>query len=168
MKAFSLLETVISILVLSIVLGTVSFLLVQGNHQLVSSREMNNALTLGSLYLEEVIATGRWDELTGRQSFNGTAIPVSAATIGPEENTRAQYDDCDDYDGFIAQNEHMLKNNTPLDNKYNLFTVRIDVDFVNFADPLPVASNTNYKKVTVQVSWRDNNKTKLDAILANL
>ncbi len=166
--AYTLIEIIVAITVLVILCGFLAFIFINGNNQMSYAIEMQRAVTLAELYLTEVISTGRWDELSYRLPYHGGPIPLSSASISTEENTRALYDDCDDYNGFEAAGAHVLKNGQPLGEIYNSYAIQIRVEFVEYGQIQPALQSTDLKRITVQVSWRNQQPIELSTILTNI
>lgn len=166
-NAFTLVETIVAIVILVVTVGAVAMIMTQGYEQLAYAGQAQRAAALASVYLDEAIASGRWDELSGGFSSRPRAVPLDRASIGPEESNRAAYDDCDDYDGFTASAPHRTKNGEPLGDEYNLFTASIRVEFAN-ADGSPASGRTNLKKITVVVEWNPAQRVQFSSLLANL
>jgi MSHA pilin protein MshD len=142
--AFSLIELVVVIVVIALALPPLAMLL----HETVSRSEHSNlqvmATGLARGLMEEVLSKDFEDPQAGAGSF------------GAEEGSRSQYDDVDDYDG--------LNNKPPRDAEgdslghYSGFRARVTVRNVDGDDPGGPArpdGSTAFKRVTVRVSWQN-------------
>lgn len=167
-SGFTLIELIIAISLLGISISSVVYWILQGNQSYVQNLEQSLATELADLYMSEIIATKRWDELSYRtQSASGT-IPTNQATIGPEESNRSQYDDCDDYHGFTATRNHTFKNSQMRFRKFAPYTVSVQVYFVDFTNLQPSRQNTDIKRIDVTITWNRTQTTKLSTLLANV
>lgn len=165
--AYTLIELIVAIALLAAILGLFSMVAIEGNRQLAYAMQLQKAVSLAEFYMNEVIACGRWDERSYRLNTRFGYVPLSLASLGSEETAREQYDDCDDYNGFTATGTHTAKNGRPLDRGFSIFTVSIQVTFVNFGQSESSGTATDSKKVTVQVLWGNEQKTQLSTVLTN-
>ena len=165
---FTLVETIVALTVLAVLGVLATFVIIQGNQQLAYADELDRATRLGEIYMDEVLATRRWDELSYTMNAWTGAIPTAQAGIGAEEEHRADFDDCDDYDGFFATGTHRTKDGLGIGNGYNPFTVTIAVDFVDEENLSVVGGPTDLKRIQVNVRWRNIHTIELSALLANI
>ncbi|HQQ00398.1 MAG TPA: type II secretion system protein [bacterium] len=166
--AFTLIETIVALGVLTVLAGLAGYVIVQGNSQMTYALEIDRATILAEMYMEEVLSTHRWDELSHKTGGWGGAIEVDRATIGPEESFRSEYDDCDDYDGFTASGSHQMKDGTPLGPEFDPCTVQIEVDFVEYGSFSATGKPSDLKRIRVSVQWRQMHSIELTAMLANI
>lgn len=161
-------EVVISIAIIGIALVplTMSFAFTSGRSA--DSMIEVRVVELGQAYLEEVLSK-RFDE----NSAVGGSPPCSAATtpcgtIGPEPGeTRATYDDVDDYDGVDEQ--------PPLDSTgatrigYENFRVEVDVGYATAAEVTSYAldSSADVKKILVRVHPPIGNASEFEVYRGN-
>ncbi len=165
---FTLIETIVALTVLAVLGVLATFVIVQGNQQLAYAGELDRATRLGELYMDEIIATRRWDELSYRLNTWTGAIPTARAAIGAEEQNRENFDDCDDYDGFFVAGNHTTKDGLAIGTQYDPFSVRIDVDFVDHESLAAVEGPTDLKRIRVNVQWRNIHTIELNLLLANV
>lgn len=143
----TLIELVISIVVISIalvaVLNSFSFSVSQSADPL----WRNKSLKLAQLYLDEILARS-YDESTPVGGLPPVASP-SCAGLGPEGGeTRATYDDVDDYNGIDDAPPVSLIG--AIDSSYGNYRVQVSVG----CDGSSVAAsgNSHAKKIIVQVT----------------
>jgi prepilin-type N-terminal cleavage/methylation domain-containing protein len=166
-QAFTLIEMIIAILVLSIVISGTAFVMIQGNQNMVTASAVYDAIHLAHLYMEEILACGHWDEQTGKHPLAGQTIPTALASIGPEEANRQAFDDVDDYHQFRQSGNHQGKDKTPFGSKYDAYTVEITVSFVPFGQSQATGTKTNLKKIDVTVTWNHTQSTTLTTVVTN-
>lgn len=164
---FSLIELLVGLVVLGVILSGLSMLLQQGYRQLSYSRSTQNAFALAELYMEEILATGRWDERSERFGTPGGIVwPESLATIGPEENSRSAYDDIDDYHGSVFSAPHQSKSGVALGDQYAGFETTISVRFQTL-DGSDSGTATDIKHIEVEVTWGTDQSIILRTLLTN-
>lgn len=103
-SGFSLIELVIFIVVLSVGLVGIITAINQTVTHSADPMIQIRAVELGQSYLDEILPR-RFDENsaeggTPRCGSSDTGSIACSATLGPEGETRADYDDVDDYDGI--------------------------------------------------------------------
>ena len=152
-QGMTLLELVLVIIVLAIGLTGVLTYFIQGMKD--SSYSQNTAIaTVLAQDLMEEIRSKCWDETaTTTPPCNGAVTASAIGTDGGE--TRAGYDDVDDYD-FL----NLTPNTPPQDSQgvampaYNIFTQQASVCYVNgTAMNTCVGGTTNYKRIQVTIAW---------------
>lgn len=166
--AFTLIELVVAITAAGLFLGFAAYLIVQSTSHNAELNSLNRAAELADLYMGEVIATGRWDELSYSHRAASGTIPLASASIGPDEPSRAQYDDCDDYHGFSASGAHASKSGASWGERFAPFTTQIEVSYINFDQLQTTSTPTDLKRITVTVTWNSQDRFRLAAILANI
>ena len=152
-RGFSLIELIITILILSLGAGVIySFL-----EAILASPEPTlraRAAVLGQGLMDEIVAK-RWDETSPLGGGNTTS---PSHVLGPDagESTRFQYDDVDDYNGFS-------ESDTFRDQDGNSFLVKgakrsVKVDYIpdsasriDYNVPVATTSPTNTKRIVVTV-----------------
>ncbi len=167
-SAYTLVELIVSITLLAIIIGIFALIFVQGMNQLAYAYQLHNASALAEIYLNEVMSTGRWDEASSRMASEGVCVPLTVASLGAEESARADYDDCDDYNGFTASGGHKFKNGEPMNPAFSIYSAAIKVNFVQFGETTPSSTPTNIKRITVSIKWGANNSTVLSTVLTNI
>lgn len=163
---YTLVELIVAIVLLSVVVGVVAFVIMQGSQQLAYASQLRSAVSLAETYMDEVLSAPKWDETSGSFLERVNYIPPEQATLGPEENQRNQYDDVDDYAGFTAQPPHVYKNGDAMGDRYNNFSVSVEVNFSTEVGN-EVNAPTNLKKVTVEVQWNGNHRVSLSSLKTN-
>lgn len=151
-RGFTLVELIITMTVVTVAVLGISYALSFAFSHQSDGLWQARAVALGEAYIEEIMAR-RFDETTPL----GGVPPCSPTTVactgpGPEGETRAQFDDVDDY--------HGVADAPPVDADGNVRAdyagYRVDVT-VAYATPAQVASfgldaNTDAKVVTVTVT----------------
>jgi len=151
-QGMTLLELILMIVVLAVGLTGVLVYFIQGVKNS-SNAQITSVATVLAQDLMEEIRSKCWDETATTVSpCNGAVTP--SATLGPNGGeTRATYDDVDDFNGL---------NNTPPQNSqggampaaFNNFTQTVAVCYVA-AGALNTCSGgtSNYKRIAVTISW---------------
>lgn len=148
-RGITLIELVITIVVLSIALTAITLTLSEGISRSSDTLLELRAVALAQAYLDEVVGK-RFDENSANTGVPpcrapGTAgvpldgICTAPGALGAEEALRRRYDDVDDYDDInegagVAAPDDTLKDS--LGNPrtgYDGFTVSIDVRYINVA-----------------------------------
>jgi MSHA pilin protein MshD len=177
LRGFTLIETIIFIVVLGISLGSIVSLFLQSATSSHYPYDQQRAIAIANTYMDEILRK-RWDENvpfgggcveTGSNYCNnfcaaksypdcGTCLPnpgppasciaPPSTAIGPDGlETRANFDDIDDYDG-LADATPNDANGTPVAN-YAGYSVSVSV---TAATPLPPVPAADVKKIVVTVS----------------
>jgi MSHA pilin protein MshD len=151
-RGFTLVELIITMSVISIaVLGITYALSLAFRHQS-DGLWQAKSVALAASYLEEIVGR-RYDETTPQ----GGVPPCSPATaacssvMGPEGETRAEFDDVDDYNG-VDDFPPLTAQGTPR-TEYASFRVQVSVDYVTPAQVAQLALDTtaDAKLITVTV-----------------
>ncbi len=150
---FTLIETVIAIVVIGIalvgIIGVIFNNVQQGTRPFLEIK----GVELGQAMMDEILLK-RWDEDT---PLGGGRIPLSLANIGTEsgESERTDFDDVDDYNGYadgvageVLQDE--LGNDISAD--FTGFSRSVTVDFFKPAGAPASLDTKNYKRIRVQVT----------------
>lgn len=148
---FTLIELLVSIVVLGIALTSLSVGLFNASRGSADPVVAMRAAELGQAYLEEILAK-RFDENTdagGVVRCNEPTQPVCSATLGSDAGeTRASFDDVDDYQG--------VTDNPPVDAMgavrplYSDYRVTISVSYADAEIGL-VAGSEDAKRIEVSV-----------------
>jgi MSHA pilin protein MshD len=157
-NGFTLLELILVIVVLAVGLTGTLVAFTQGTQDSSYSQNTGIATTLAQDLMEEV-RSKCWDESATPPPCNPALIVPGA--LGPNGGeARAIYDDIDDY--------HGINNSPPLDSQnavipdpynnmvLNSFRQQVSVCYVpaaNLDDLTQCATTSNYKRVSVTVSW---------------
>ncbi|MEE8282053.1 MAG: hypothetical protein V3R47_00865, partial [candidate division NC10 bacterium] len=156
-RGITLIDLILVIVLLALAIPPMVMLLIQGTRQSTFGVTMTRANGLGSTLLEE-IRSKRWDE-------NGGA---ASATLGPETGeTRATYDDVDDF--------HGLNDSPPEDSlgtdmagstgfRQQVSVCYVDPDATPPPPPLDTclgSGTSNYKRITVTVTEPEGRTTQV-------
>lgn len=159
---FTLVEMVITIVILGIALVGVSAMVSLGSSNSADTLLETRAIALGQAYLDEIHGR-RFDERSAASGFNPCFGLVGgnrcSTTLGPDagENSRDRYDDVDDYhgleegDGVPGVPIRDAEGNERPD--YENFHVAISVSYAG-ADIGMGMDETNAKLITVTVTAR--------------
>jgi MSHA pilin protein MshD len=153
-RGFTLIELVVTMLIISIAALGVTYSLGLGLRHQSDSLWQAKAVALAESYMEEILAR-RYDEnspLGGPPPCSTTTIACSAPGAFGDGETRAQFDDVDDYDGLIEQPPLDAYGNPRAD--YDSYRVAVSVAYADAAQiaSLGLDSGTDAKLVTVTVS----------------
>jgi len=170
-SGISLLEMVISVLVLMIIM--LASTKVIGHQSVMKNRNTSRfqAMEIANNMMEQVKTKGWWDENTrtlGDQNGH-LSVPANSTNrvlFGPDlpgEGDKTLYDDIDDFDGLIEQPPRD-ENDVPIMD-LRKFKVIVDVSYVEFPliesgddyiiDPLGVGVETDFKRVRINVYWNE-------------
>lgn len=151
-RGFTLVELIVFIVVVGLAVTGVVLVINRTVTQAPQALIQTRALEIAQAYLDE-IATRRYDENTGQggvprcDSSDPGAQPCSNV-LGPEGETRATFDDVDDY--------HGLDDSPPVDVAGNPFPgydgYRVQVSVVYAGSELGLASDRLAKRVTLTVT----------------
>ena len=165
-KGITLIEMVITIVILGIALIAITSILSSGIGRSADTTVELRSAALAQSYLDEILGK-RFDENShprGIPPCRSNCTPF--ANFGPDGETREQFDDVDDYDG-LDEGEGQL---TPLQDAsgqpragYGNFRVRVSVRYMDIAasgteENLAVATNDlddneDAKVITVRVNF---------------
>lgn len=142
----TLIELIVTIVILAIALVTITVILQGGAARNADVTLQVRAVALGQAYLDEILGK-RFDENTRQRGIppcrapdGPGGVPASQectleASFGPDgSETRARYDDADDYhgldegDGQVNPLQDALGNTRP---GYENFRVQVDVRYIN-------------------------------------
>jgi len=148
-------ETVLVIIVLSLAVPSLLLRIGEGTRASANGELTTIANHLAEDLMEEILEK-RWDENTpvgGGSIANGSkTAPANFGTA--EGETRATFDDVDDYHG-LSENPPTDATNTAMSG-YNNFTRAVSVIYVDTSDLNTAVTTTprpDYKRITVTVSW---------------
>jgi MSHA pilin protein MshD len=165
-QGVTLVELVISIVILSIAMVTLmsSFSLTMSHSA--DPLWRNKTLKLGQLYLDEILAK-KYDELTPIGGLPFIVSP-SCASLGPDGappigETRATYDDVDDYHGITNSVPTSLT--ASLDSSYDNYRVTITV--ACDGTDVGASGNNHAKLITVIVTPPNQNPFTFAAYKGN-
>ena len=177
-NGFTLLELILVIVVLAVGLTGTLIAFTQGTQNSAYSQNMAVATVLAQDLMEE-IRSKCWDETAVAAApalpCSGPVAP-SLPPLGPDGETRATYDDVDDFNALsIAPNTPPRNSQGAAMATYNIFTQKAEVCYV---DPnagvnglnicLAGAATSNYKKIVVTISWGvQNDQVQLTTVATN-
>ncbi|ALO36062.1 MSHA biogenesis protein MshD [Colwellia sp. MT41] len=158
-QGFTLIELIVGIVVLTISLSIVSTLIAPAEEKSADNVLQIKASKLGQSLMSDIISRAfdhNSDMAGGLVRCGETDAPACTAILGPEdglggrvdadEDSRSQYNDVDDFDGF---SEKINSIDGELDGGYNEFFIAVSVRYAG-AD-LGLA-NTLVKRITVTVT----------------
>ncbi len=142
LKGFSLIELIITILVLAIALSALTSSIFTGVGRNADPMWQSKATQLSQAYLDEILSM-RYQE---NSPLGGGAVNTCVIN-GPEagETSRSLYDDVDDYDGLSAAADFL---DTSTSSNYSGYTVSIAVTCVGPNN----AAATNSKLIAVTIT----------------
>lgn len=166
---FTLIETVIGILVLAIALTLILPVLIPSQGQSVDQVQQIRASELGQSLLNEILAKS-YDENSDRSggvSRCDEGALACSAVMGPEEgaNNRHLFDDVDDYDTGGFTSTILSADNTELSTHYQGFEVDIDVFYDGLA--LGLANNRLAKRIEITVKTPSAEEITFSSFKAN-
>lgn len=152
----SLIELVVTIVIMAIVLTGIAVLFFDTVKKTPEPVIDIRAAELGQAYLDEIL-TKRYDENSGqggtpRCNSTDPGSKACSTTLGPDPGeTRATYDDVDDYNGLNESPPKDALGNTRTG--YANYRVQVSVVYAGTgADGLGLASNQDAKLITVTVT----------------
>ena len=152
-RGFTLVELIVTMVVVSIAVLGISYALSFAFSRQSDGLWQAKAVALAESYIEEIMAR-RFDEVTplGGVPPCSTATTPCSATLGPEGETRADYDDVDDYHGVDDLPPLDADGNVRAD--YPGFRVQVDVAYATPAQTAAFGLNaaSDAKLVTVTVT----------------
>jgi len=147
-KGFTLIETVMVIVLLAIVVPGIMFYFTQGVKDSAYSQRRNISIFLAEAMMEE-IRSKRWDETASINLTCSNASAVLGADVG---ETRINFDDIDDFNN--------MNNPNPIDSQgalmnsyYQGFSQTVQIWYVNAGSlDTQVAGPTCYKRILVTIT----------------
>ena len=169
MKGFTLVELVMTMLLISIAALGVTYVLGLAFRHQSDALWQAKAVAIASAYQEEILSR-RFDEhspLGGVPPCSPSTTPCSIASAFDDGEPRAQFDDVDDYDG--------VNDSPPLDAdgnprpEYAAYHVAVSVSYADATTIARLSLNgaTDVKVVTVQVTSPEGGKLTLAALKGN-
>lgn len=160
-QGFSLIELVVSIVVLSIGLSALSSSLFLSAGRSSDTLWQTKATQLSQAYLDEILAMRYQDDSPlGGGAVAGNCTSSSFGTEAGESN-RSQYDDVDDYHG-LTETANFLDGD--ITSNYSGYSVAINV-FCRGADN---SASTSSKLIVVTITSPTNQSMVFSAFRANL
>jgi MSHA pilin protein MshD len=163
---FTLIEMVVTIVILAISLIGVATMVSLGNSNSANTLLETRAMALGASYLDEIMGR-RFDERSAASGFNPChgLDPMEpercSLALGPDagENSRDRYDDVDDYDGLEeGDGVGPLKDAEGNAREgYENFHVAVSVLYAG-DDAVLALDETDAKLITVTITTRDQNE----------
>ena len=168
-RGFTLIELVVTLLVISIAALGVMYSLGLGLRHQSDSLWQGKAVALAGSYMEEILAR-RFDEhsaLGGVPPCSTTTIVCSASGAFSDGEPRAEFDDVDDYDGLTEQPPRDVYGNPRPD--YDSYRVAVSVAYASSAQvaSLGLDTGTDAKLVTVTVSTPESGAMSFSALRGN-
>jgi len=166
---FTLIELVVTMLILSIAALGVMYSLSLGLRHQSDALWQPKAVALAESYMEEILGR-RYDERSpsgGVPPCSTTTTVCSSAGAFDDGEARAQFDDVDDYDGLIEQPPRDVYGSPRPD--YDSYRVAVTVAYVT---PVQVAAlgldaATDAKLITVTVSTPESGSMSFSALRGN-
>lgn len=166
-NGFTLIELVVLIVVLGLALTGVTLVINRTVAQSPKALVQTRAMDIAQSYLEEILQK-RFDQHTGPggiprcDSTDNNAVACSN-TLGPDGETRAWYNDVDDYNG-INDSPPITATGTSLSD-YQSYRVQITVTYAG--NELGFANNRQAKRITVSVTTPLGNVIPVSAYRVN-
>jgi MSHA pilin protein MshD len=171
LAGFSLVEIVVTIVILAIALIGVSAMVRLGSEQSADVMQQTRAIALAQAYLDEIMGR-RYDEnssATGLFPCFGAGAPrPCSSTLGPDTgetddpDSREYFDDVDDYNGWVEGDGEGAgrpirdaEGNTR--SGYDNFHIAIEVAYAGTAAAWSEADQTHAKLIKVTVTLRNQN-----------
>lgn len=146
-KGFTLIEMLITIVIMGIALSALMSALSTSVIQSTSPSIESKAITLAQGYLDEILPL-RFDDQSPAEG-GSVALSDSPCTISNESQSRNQFDDVDDYHGVNDQPPMLLQGSFDF-NQYLGFRVAVDVSCQGTQAGL--SANHLAKRITVTVT----------------
>jgi MSHA pilin protein MshD len=170
-RGYTLVEMVVIIVVLAVALTGVTLVI---NRAVIQSPEgliQTRAMELAQAYLDEILSK-RFDENSGNggtprcNSTDNSAVACTAAIPSADagEAGRSAFDDVDDYHGLDEQPPVSLASGAAL-GLYDGFRVQVNVVYAG--TELGLASNSQAKRITINVSTPLGNTIPVSAYRVN-
>lgn len=153
-SGFSLIELVVTIVVLGIALSAVSTNLFLNIGRSADPMWQSKATLLAQVYLDEALAT-RYDDLS--PLGGGATGACNVAGPEPGENDRTQFDDVDDYNGLSESGSFL---DTGVASDYSQYTIDIAITCVNAVN----VAATNSKLILVTITGPSNSTLRISAL----
>jgi MSHA pilin protein MshD len=156
-KGFTLIETVMVIVLFSIIMPGIMFYFMQGVKDSAIPQRRTTAIFLAESLMEE-IRSKRWDEVANTDSTCSNA--TAPASLGPDAEARIGFDDIDDFNGLsgVITNSQGVSKSTD----YPGFTQQASVRYV---DATNLEGNpgvrTCYKRIEVRIIDATKNETTM-------
>ncbi len=166
----TIVELVVTIVILGIALLGVVFMLSRGLSQSANTLVETQAIALGHAYLDEILSR-RFDENSapgGTETCHGFVLDfpdgycTDPADLGPDgEISRISYDDVDDFhgldEGFGAAQPDLLDADGMVRTGYDGFRVRVEVRYAG-DDAVVGGVATDAKVIQVRIDHRDSSQ----------
>ena len=146
-EGFTLLELVIGIVVFTISLTIVLSLIVPQAEQTAEPFRQVKAAKLGQSLMNDILSRS-YDENSDRSPPFETcnAKGNCSTTLGPEEASEDDYDDVDDYNGYVVSN---------VGGNYNNFGFAVTVDYDSDLDDSTPTDGQTFKRIDLAVTAPD-------------
>ncbi len=157
-NGFSLIELVITIVVLGIALSALTASLFSGVSRNADPLWQSKATQLSQAYLDEILSM-RYQENSPLGGGSVGTCAIGGNEVG--ETSRSLYDDVDDYDGLTETADFL---DTTTSSVYTGYTVVIDVTCVDSTN----AASTNSKLIVVTITSPTNKDLVFSVFRADL
>ena len=146
-NGFTLLELVIGIVVFTISLTVVLSLIVPQAEQTAEPFRQVKAAKLGQSLMNDILSRS-YDENSDRSPPFETCNTKGncSTTLGPEEASEDDYDDVDDYNGYVVSN---------VGGNYNNFGFSVTVDYDSDLDDSTPTDGQTFKRIDIAVTAPD-------------
>ena len=146
-NGFTLLELVIGIVVFTISLTVVLSLIVPQAEQTAEPFRQVKAAKLGQSLMNDILSRS-YDENSDRSPPFETCNSKGncSTTLGPEEASEDDYDDVDDYNGYVVSN---------VGGNYNNFGFAVTVDYDSDLDDSTPSDGQTFKRIDIAVTAPD-------------
>ncbi len=166
---FTLIELVVTMLIISIAALGVMYSLSLGLRHQSDAIWQPKAVALAESYMEEILGR-RYDEQSppgGTPACSTSTTACSPAGAFSDGEVRAQFDDVDDYDGLVEQPPRDVDGNPRPD--YDSYRVAVSVAYATPAQvaQLGLDAATDAKLVTVTVTTQESGSMSFSALRAN-
>lgn len=149
-KGFTLIEVVISIVVFAISLSVISTMIIPAEEQSIDQIQQIEAAELGQGLLNEILAMAydhNSDMSGGTNRCDEAGMLACSNTMGPDgSETRGQYNDVDDYNGYT---DKVTPTGTSLYRGYNDFLIAVTVGYDGASIGL---NNRLAKRITIVIT----------------
>lgn len=154
-KGFTLIEVIVGMVVLGISLAVLSTALFPLSQQSAEQLHQVKAAELGQSMLNEIMSKA-FDEnsdMVGGTTRCGESGVVCSSVLGPDSETRAEYDDVDDYNAVSFSDDIFNSNGENISDQYVGYAVNVVVGNDSNYDGLSDGADNDFtaKKITVTV-----------------
>jgi MSHA pilin protein MshD len=142
-KGFTFIELIVTVVMIGIAILALVMVFQEALKNLDRQRQMR---------LSYLLAEDQMNEIRSKKY----ADPQSPTNFGPEEASRRDYDDVDDYDGYAEAPPRTIEGvtltNLPSGFSWRAIVVNVQGTDFNFNGPAAADNSTDFKRITVVVS----------------